>query len=147
MSLTEELLCTEPRFEIEALQHLRLYRAERAERALQKAQVSLRALAVQIEKAHTVVERARLYEIQQRDELVSRYQGQVVSPRDLTNWRAQECKVSAATAREDGVLQSLFEQQRLGVAQVESARKQATACQRQVEKLRELSALLAEQGI
>lgn len=147
MSLTEEQLCTAPRFEIEALQHLRSYRVERAERALQQAQMALRALGVRIEKAHTAVEHARLYEVQQRDELVSRYQGQVVSPRDLTNWGEKERKVSAATAREDGVLQSLFELQRQGVTQVESARKQATACQRQVEKLRELSALLAEQGI
>lgn len=133
--------------EIAALQHLRRYRAERAERALHSAQQAQRALGIRIEQSRDMVEQARRHEAQQRDELLGRYRGQVVSPRVLTSWSEQERKVCVATAREEGVLQTLFEQQRQQTVQLEIARKQASECQRQVEKLRELSALLAEQGV
>lgn len=133
--------------ELAALQHLRLYRAERAEGAVHAAQRALRALGIRIEQAHTIIEQARRHEEQQRVELLGRYQGHAVSPRVLTDWSEQERKVSAATVREEGVLQALLDQQRQQVVQLESARKQAAECQRQVEKLRELSALLTEQDL
>ena len=133
--------------ELAALQHLRRYRAERAERAVHAAQRAQQALGVRIEQAHTTVEQARQHEAQQRLELFGRHQGQLMSPRALASWSEQERKVAVATAREEGRLQGLCEQQSQQAEQLESARQHASACQRQVEKLRELSALLAEQGL
>lgn len=133
--------------ELAALQHLRRYRAERAEHAVHAALRAQRALDVRIEQAQVGVEQARRHEQQQRVALLDRYQGQVVSPIGLTSWSEQERRVSAVTAREEGFLQTLFEQQRQLVTQLESARQQAAECLRQVEKLRELSALLAEEDL
>lgn len=139
-------LSDDPLLATQALQRLRGYRADCAERLLHKALMEQRGLNLRIEQARTAVEQARQNESQQRAALFNRYQGQALSRQMLSGWDEALRKGTAQTAQQAGALQSLLEQQRHGAANVERARKQACACQRQVEKLRELSILLAEEG-
>ena len=136
-----------PQCETEALQCLRGYRAERAERQLRKALVAQRALDVRIEQARMQVEQTRQQEARQRTELLGRHQGQFVSLQTLTSWGETERKACAETAREEQRLQLLFDQQRREVMDVEHARKHASQCQRGVEKLRALSELWEQKGL
>lgn len=132
--------------ETRALARLRGHRADRAERMLQQALIEQRALDLRIEQARAAVEQASDRESRQRVELLHRYQGQAVSRHMLSGWNETLHKVSAQTAEQQGVLRSLLERQPHQVSNVERARKQVSASQRQVEKLRELSILLAEEG-
>ena len=141
MSLSDDsLLATQ------ALQHLRGYRADRAERLLHNALLEQQALSLRIEQTRTAVEQARQHESRQRTALLNRYQGQAVSRQMLSGWDEALRKGAAQTAAQAGALQSLLEQQCRGAANVERARKHASERQRQVEKLHELSTLLAEEG-
>lgn len=129
--------------DIEALKRLRGHRADRAARQLHTAQVAQRALNLRIEQAHQDVEHARVHEAQQCKALLNRYQGQVLSLRSLTGWGEEERKVSAATVHKEGALRLLFEQRQREEEDRQRIRLHASTCLRQVEKLRELSVLLA----
>jgi hypothetical protein len=142
MSLFDGLLC-----ETRALERLRGHRAERAERVLQKALSEQRALNLCVEQARMDVEQARDHENSQQIVLLNRYRGQVVSFQVLSGWNEALHKVSAHTAEQQNILQSLLERQRHEAVSVERARKHVAESQRQVEKLRELSLLLAEEGV
>lgn len=142
MSLFDGLLC-----ETRALERLRGHRAERAERVLQKALSEQRALNLCVKQARMDVEQARDHENSQQIVLLNRYRGQVVSFQVLSGWNEALHKVSAHTAEQQRILQSLLERQRHEAVSVERARKHVAESQRQVEKLRELSLLLAEEGV
>lgn len=142
MSLFDGLLC-----ETRALERLRGHRAERAERVLQKVLSEQRALNLCVEQARMDVEQARDHENSQQIVLLNRYRGQVVSFQVLSGWNETLHKVSAHTAEQQRILQSLLERQRHEAVSVERARKHVAESQRQVEKLRELSLLLAEEGV
>ncbi|EPJ94371.1 MULTISPECIES: hypothetical protein [Pseudomonas] len=142
MSLFDGLLC-----ETRALERLRGHRAERAERVLQKVLSEQRALNLCVEQARMDVEQARDHENSQQIVLLNRYRGQVVSFQVLSGWNEALHKVSAHTAEQQRILQSLLERQRHEAVSVERARKHVAESQRQVEKLRELSLLLAEEGV
>ncbi|KAB0490509.1 hypothetical protein [Pseudomonas psychrophila] len=142
MSLFDGLLC-----ETRALERLRGHRAERAERVLQKVLSEQRALNLCVEQARMDVEQARDHENSQQIVLLNRYRGQVVSFQVLSGWNEALHKVSAHTAEQQNILQSLLERQRHEAVSVERARKHVAESQRQVEKLRELSLLLAEEGV
>ena len=142
MSLFDGLLC-----ETRALERLRGHRAERAERVLQKVLSEQRALSLCVEQARMDVEQARDHENSQQIVLLNRYRGQVVSFQVLSGWNEALHKVSAHTAEQQNILQSLLERQRHEAVSVERARKHVAESQRQVEKLRELSLLLAEEGV
>ena len=142
MSLFDGLLC-----ETRALERLRGHRAERAERVLQKALSEQRALNLCVEQARMDVEQARDHENSQQIVLLNRYRGQVVSFQVLSGWNEALHKVSAHTAEQQRILQSLLERQRHEAVSVERARKHVAESQRQLEKLRELSLLLAEEGV
>lgn len=142
MSLFDGLLC-----ETRALERLRSHRAERAERVLQKVLSEQRALNLCVEQARMDVEQARDHENSQQIVLLNRYRGQVVSFQVLSGWNEALHKVSAHTAEQQRILQSLLERQRHEAVSVERARKHVAESQRQVEKLRELSLLLAEEGV
>ena len=64
----------------------------------------------------------------------------------LSGWDEALRKGAAHTAQQVDAWQSLLEQQSHADATVERARKQASECQRQVEKFREMLLLLAEEG-
>lgn len=136
-----------PLSEIETLQCLRGFRAERAERQLRKALAAQQALSVRIEQARVQVEQNRLQEARQRAELLGRHRGRAVSLQTLTGWGEAERKACAETVREEQRLQLLFDQQRREVIDVERARKHASQCRRAVEKLRELSVLWGQKGL
>lgn len=142
MSLFDGLLC-----ETRALERLRGHRAERAERVLQKVLSEQRALNLCVEQARMDVEQARDHENSQQIVLLNRYRGQVVSFQVLSGWNEALHKVSAHTAEQQRILQSLLERQRHEAVSVERARKHVAESQRQVEKLRELSLLLTEEGV
>ena len=142
MSLFDGLLC-----ETRALERLRGHRAERAERVLQKVLSEQRALNLCVEQARMDVEQARDHENSQQIAILNRYRGQVVSFQVLSGWNEALHKVSAHTAEQQRILQSLLERQRHEAVSVERARKHVAESQRQVEKLRELSLLLAEEGV
>jgi len=132
--------------EIETLKRLRKHRADRAERALLEAKRLQRALQVQIEQARQVLEQTRQQEALQSAQLLSQHQGQVVSLQQLKSWSAEEHLLSADTRREEEQLHELHEQRETYVSNVEQAQQQVTRCLRQVEKLRELSGLLAKEN-
>ena len=128
------------------LRLLRQHRAGRAERLLHIKRMEQRALSLSIEQARSAVEQARQNESRQQAELTDRYQGQVVSPATLSGWDESQRLWAAQTAQQASALQALFEQQRLVATQVESARQYVGECQRQVEKILQLSVLLAEEA-
>jgi hypothetical protein len=102
-------------------------------------------LLAQIRQAQDALEQTRLEESRKSAELLSKHQGQVVSLHALKAWSTQERTLCAGTLREAGQLQVLQGEQEQQVIQVDNAQKHVTRCLRQVEKLQELSALLAEE--
>ncbi|MFO2462320.1 type III secretion protein [Pseudomonas sp. 15FMM2] len=133
--------------EIETLRRLRRHRADRAERTLREAKRAQRALQDQVQQAHAALEQTRQQQAQKTAELVSKHQGQVVSLKDLNAWGNQERSLLAGTAREEGQLRGLYQQQERQVTQVDTAQRQVTQCLREVEKLKELAQLLAQEEI
>ena len=131
--------------ELETLRRLRRHRADRAERALREAKRHQRALQAHIEQAEDALEQTRQQEARQSAQLLSEHQGQVVTLQVLKSWTAKEHTLSADTRREEDSLQALHEQTQAQVIEVHHAQKQASQCLRQVEKLQELSALLAQE--
>ena len=131
--------------ELETLRRLRRHRADRAERALREAKREHQALLVHIDHAQDALEQARQQQVLQSAQLLSEHQGQVVTLQVLRSWTAKEHTLSTDTRREEGSLQGLHEQTQAQVIEVKNAQVQASQCLRQVEKLQELSALLAQE--
>lgn len=131
--------------EIETLRRLRRHRADRAERALREAKRTQQALLATICEAEGALERTRLEEAEQSAQLLSQHQGQVLTFQALKSWGAQEQTLSASTRREEGQLHELRDQRVQQAMEIGSAQKQVTLCLRQVEKLQELSILLAQE--
>lgn len=142
MSLSDGLLA-----DVETLRRLRRHRAERAERALREAKRAQRALLANIQQAEDALEHTRQEEVRQSAQLLSQHQGQVLTLKDLKSWGAQEHSLSASTLRERGQLEALRGQQGEQDRCVGSAHKQVAECLRQVEKLHELSLLLAQEPL
>ncbi len=131
--------------EIETLRRLRRHRADRAERALREAKRAQQALLAHIQQAQDALEQTRQEEALQSARLLSQHQGQVLSLQALKSWGTQERSLSANTRREIGQLQALTGQREEKQTRVGSAQKHVTECLRQVEKLQELSRLLAQE--
>ncbi|KMT55290.1 YscO family type III secretion system apparatus protein [Pseudomonas fildesensis] len=131
--------------ELETLRSLRRHRADRAERALREAKRHERTLQAHIEQAQEALEQTRQQEARQSAQLLNDHQGHVVSVHMLKSWTAKEHTLSADTRREEGRLQALHGQKDAHVVEIENAQKQASQCLRQVEKLQELSTLLAQE--
>ena len=128
------------------LRQHRADRADRAERVLQLKRREQQALSLSIEQTRAAVELARQHESRQQAVLAGRYQGQLLSPRMLSGWHESQRQLAAQTAQQSSALQGLLAQQRQVVLDVESARQYAVDCLRNVEKLEQLSALLAEEA-
>ena len=131
--------------EVETLRRLRRHRADRAERALREAKRAQQALLAHIQRAQDALEQTRQEEARKSAELLSQHQGQVLSLKELKSWGARERTLSASTRREQGQLVQLQDQQGEKERRVGSAQKHVTECLRQVEKLQELSLLLAQE--
>ncbi|MGY2137280.1 type III secretion system stalk subunit SctO [Pseudomonas reactans] len=131
--------------EVETLRRLRRHRADRAERALREAKRAQQALLAHIQQAQEALEHTRQEEARQSAELLSQHQGQTLTLQGLKSWSAQERSLSACTQREEGQLEVLRNQRGETENRVGSAQKQAAECLRQVEKLQELSLLLAQE--
>lgn len=131
--------------EIETLRRLRRHRADRAERALREAKRTQQALLANILQAQDTLEQVRLEEAQQSAHLFNEHQGQVLTLKALKSWNAQEQTLSASTRREEGQLHELKDQSKQQEIEIGSAQKQVSVCLRQVEKLQELSILLAQE--
>lgn len=131
--------------EVETLRRLRRHRADRAERALREAKRAQQALLAHIQQAQDALEQTRQEEALQSARLLSQHQGQVLSLQALKSWGTQERSLSANTRREIGQLQALTGQREEKQTRVGSAQKHVTECLRQVEKLQELSRLLAQE--
>ncbi|NWD25885.1 YscO family type III secretion system apparatus protein [Pseudomonas yamanorum] len=131
--------------EIDTLRRLRKHRADRAERALRAAKRQQQALLLEIQQAGDALEQTRLDEARKTAELLGKHQGQVISFRDIKSWNAEERTLSADTRREEGQLRELHGQRDEQLTHVDSAQKQVTQCLREVEKLQELSILLAQE--
>lgn len=131
--------------EIETLRRLRRHRADRAERALREARRTQQALLVNIRQAQETLEQTRLIEAEQTAQLLSEHQGQVLTFQALKAWSAQERTLSASTQREQGQLHELQGRREQQEIEIGSAQKHVTLCLRQVEKLQELSILLAQE--
>ncbi|AIG04842.1 type III secretion protein RspO [Pseudomonas fluorescens] len=132
--------------EIDTLRRLRRHRADRAERALSEAKRHQQALLGQIQQAQQALEQARLQEIQKTAELLEKHQGQVLSLSQLKAWGTQERTLSAGTRREEGQLHELHGRREQQVVQIASAQKRVSQCLKEVEKLQDLSVLLAQEG-
>lgn len=133
--------------DVETLRRLRRHRADRAERALREAKRAQQTLLVQIQQAQDALEQTRQEEALQSAQLLSQHQGQVLNLKALKSWGAQERSLSASTQRDKSQLTNLQDQQGEQDSRVGSAQKQVTECLRQVEKLQELSLLLAQEPI
>lgn len=133
--------------EIETLRRLRRHRADRAERALREAKRARQTLLAHIQKAQDTLEQTRQDEARQSAQLLSQHQGQVLTRQALKSWSVQERSLSASTRRDEGQLQALQGQREEKDLCIGSAQKQVTECLRQVEKLHELSLLLAQEPI
>ncbi|MBI6633508.1 YscO family type III secretion system apparatus protein [Pseudomonas paralactis] len=131
--------------EVQMLRCLRRHRADRAERALREAKRAQRALLAHIQQAQDALEHTRQEQARQSAELLSQHQGQLLTLAGLKYWNAQERSLSASTRREEGQLEALCNQRQEKEHHVGSAQRQATECLRQVEKLQELSLLLAQE--
>lgn len=70
----------------------------------------------------------------------------MLSLQDLKSWGAQERSLSASTRRNQGQLAQLQGQQDERESRVGQAQKHVTECLRQVEKLQELSRLMAQES-
>lgn len=141
MSRSDELLG-----EVETLRRLRRHRADRAERALREAKRAQQALFAHIQQAEDALEQARQDEARQSAQLLNEHQGQVLTLQTLKSWAAQERSLSASTLREQGQLEALQGEREEKQRRIGSAQKQVTECLRQVEKLQELSLLLAQES-
>ncbi|WP_219266890.1 YscO family type III secretion system apparatus protein [Pseudomonas sp. Xaverov 259] len=133
--------------DIETLRRLRRHRADRAERALREAKRARQTLQTHIQQAQQALEQTRQEEAQQSAQLLSEHQGQVLTLKALNAWGSQERSLSASTLRDEGQVQALQAQHKDKDIQVGSAQKYATECLRQVEKLQELSNLLAQDSL
>ncbi len=133
--------------EIETLRRLRRHRADRAERALREAKRARQTLQAHIQDAQQTLEQTRQEEARQSAQLLSQHQGQVLTLKALKSWGLQERLLSASTLRDEGQVQALRAQHTEKEIEVGSAQKYATECLRQVEKLQELSKLLAQESI
>ncbi|MBF6026135.1 type III secretion protein [Pseudomonas sp. P115] len=131
--------------ELETLRRLRRHRADRAERTLREAARQQQTLLSHIGQAQDALEQSRQQQALQSAQLLSEHQGHVVSLQALRSWAAKEHTLSADTLRDDGRLQALHGQKEAHVIEVQLAQKQVSQCLRQVEKLQELSALLAQE--
>ncbi|MBO0492106.1 YscO family type III secretion system apparatus protein [Pseudomonas sp. Marseille-Q1929] len=131
--------------EIETLRRLRRHRADRAERALREAKRAEQTLLAHIRQAADALEQTRQEEVRQSAQLLSEHQGQVLSLQALKSWGLKERSLCAGTQREAGQLQALQGQQDEKKSLVGTAQKHVTECLRQVEKLKELALLLAEE--
>ena len=131
--------------ELETLRRLRSHRADRAERTLREAKRQQQALLSRIDHAQNALEQSRHQQTLQSAQLLSQHQGQVVSLQALRTWVAKEHTLSAETLREEERLQALHGQKEAQASEVQLAQKQVSQCLRQVEKLQELSALLAQE--
>ncbi|MBA1294253.1 YscO family type III secretion system apparatus protein [Pseudomonas lurida] len=132
--------------EVDTLRRLRRHRADRAERALREAKRARQALLAHIQQAEEALEQTRLEETRQSAQLLSQHQGRMLSLQDLKSWGAQERSLSASTRRNQGQLAQLQGQQDDRESRVGQAQKHVTECLRQVEKLQELSRLLAQES-
>lgn len=131
--------------ELDTLRRLRRHRADRAERALREAKRQQQTLLAHIEHAEDALEQTRQQQVLQSAQLLSEHQGHVVTLQVLKSWTAKEHLLSADTRREEDSLHALHEQTQAQVIEVQHAQKAASQCLRQVEKLQELSALLAQE--
>ncbi|MCM2380086.1 type III secretion system stalk subunit SctO [Pseudomonas marginalis] len=131
--------------EVETLRRLRRHRADRAERALREAKRAQQALLANIQQAQDALEQTRQEEALQSARLLSQHQGQVLTLKALKSWGGQERSLSANTRRDMGQLEALQGQREEKQTRVGTAQKQVTECLRQVEKLQELSLLLAQE--
>ncbi|PMV26777.1 MULTISPECIES: type III secretion system stalk subunit SctO [unclassified Pseudomonas] len=131
--------------EVETLRRLRRHRADRAERALREAKRAQQALFAHIRQAEDALEQTRQEEARRSTQLLDQHQGQVLTLKALKSWSAQERSLSATTRREMGQLAALQDQREDKQARVGTAQKKVTDCLRQVEKLQELSLLLAQE--
>lgn len=132
--------------EVETLRRLRRHRADRAERALREAKRAQQALLANIRQAEDALEQTRREEAERSAQLLSQHQGQVLNMQALKSWGAQERSLCATTRRGMGQLEALQGQQEEKQISVGRAQEQVTACLRQVEKLKELSLLLAQES-
>lgn len=133
--------------DVETLRRLRRHRADRAERSLREAKRAQQTLLSHIQQASDTLEQTRQDEARESAQLLSQFQGQVMTLQALNAWGAQERSLSASTRREKARLETLQSQQDEKATEVGSAQKQVTECLRQVEKLQELSLLLAQEPI
>lgn len=131
--------------ELETLRRLRRHRADRAQCSLREAKRQQQALLSRIDQAQDALEQSRHQQTLQSAQLLSQHQGQVVSLQALRTWVAKEHTLSAETLREEERLQALHGQKEAQASEVQLAQKQVSQCLRQVEKLQELSALLAQE--
>ncbi|TLG92014.1 type III secretion protein [Pseudomonas edaphica] len=129
------------------IETLRRHRADRAERALREAKRARQTLQAHIQDAQQTLEQTRQEEARQSAQLLSQHQGQVLTLKALKSWGLQERSLSASTLRDEGQVQALRAQHTEKEIEVGSAQKYATECLRQVEKLQELSKLLAQESI
>jgi len=136
-----------PQVEVETLRRLRRHRADRAERALREAKRAQQMLLAKIQQAQDALEETQQEEARQSAQLLNQHQGQVLTLKALKSWGAQERSLSASTRRDMGQLEALRDQRHAQESRVGSAQKAVTQCLRQVEKLRELSLLLAQESI
>lgn len=132
--------------ELETLRRLRRHRADRAERTLREAKRQQQSLLARIDKARLTLEQTRQQQTVQSAQLLNEHQGLVVSLQALKAWGAKEHTLSADTRREEGRLQALHGQEEAQVIEVQIAQQHVSQCLRQVEKLQELSNLLAQEA-
>lgn len=131
--------------ELETLRHLRRHRADRAERVLRAAKRQEQALLTDIGQARDALEQSRQEQARQSAQLLDEHQGHIVSLQALKSWAAKEHGLSADTRLKQDRLQTLHQQKDAQVIEVQTAQKNASQCLRQVEKLQELSTLLAQE--
>lgn len=131
--------------ELETLRRLRRHRADRAERALREAKRQQKTLLSHIDQAQVALEQSRQQQVLQSAQLLNEHQGQVVSLQALKSWAAAEQGLACDTRREEHNLHTLHGQEAIQQVEVQNAQRQASQLLRQVEKLKELSALLAEE--
>lgn len=131
--------------ELDTLRRLRRHRADRAERALHEARRTQQALLIHIDQAQAALEQTRLEETRASAQLLAQHQGQVLTFQALKVWSAQEHSLSAGTRHEAEQLQQLHTKSQEQELRVGSAQRRVSECLRQVEKLQELSILLAQE--
>ncbi|PRA26376.1 type III secretion protein [Pseudomonas poae] len=131
--------------ELETLRGLRRHRADRAERTLREAKRQQQTLLTHIEQTQGALQYKRQQQAEQSAQLLSEHQGQIVTLQTLQSWSAKERRLCADTRSEEDRLLTLHKQKDAQLIDVQNAQKQVSQCLRQVEKLQELSTLLAEE--